>query len=354
MAIQINGTTVIHNDRVFQVAAGTTAARPATPLQGMLRYNTTLSEFEGYNGTVWGPVTATNLTVTAGTTAGPTINSSTGANVTLPTASATASGVVTTGAQTWAGVKTLTSPVINTSITGTAVTQSTTDTTTGRLLRLGDYGLGGVAIAIGSETDLNNVWRAGWYRWIGSNIPVNAPSTFGVMTVMARDANNDIHQMVLGNGSLLTRAYTNSIWRPWRFYYNDANILGTVSQTSGVPTGAIIERGSNANGEFVRFADGTQVCTVSGVTFTFNSADILAYTWTYPAAFSAQNASGSATFSVTGADYVGVVRASLGIVGQTTSVTSGAWNVYRTSGAASFVSGNEVRNVRLMAVGRWF
>ena len=29
----------------------------------------------------------------------------------------------------------------------------------------------------------------------------------------------------------------------------------------GVPTEAIIERGSNANGEYVRFADGTQICT---------------------------------------------------------------------------------------------
>ena len=42
-----------------------------------------------------------------------------------------------------------------------------------------------------------------------------------------------------------------------------ANILGTVSQSGGVPTDAIIQRGSNANGEFVRFADGTQICWVS-------------------------------------------------------------------------------------------
>jgi hypothetical protein len=42
--------------------------------------------------------------------------------------------------------------------------------------------------------------------------------------------------------------------------YNRGNILGTVSQSSGVPTGAIIERGSNANGEFVRYADGTLIC----------------------------------------------------------------------------------------------
>jgi hypothetical protein len=40
--------------------------------------------------------------------------------------------------------------------------------------------------------------------------------------------------------------------------YGQGNILGTVSQSGGVPTGAIIERGSNANGEFVKYADGTQ------------------------------------------------------------------------------------------------
>ncbi|WP_244996094.1 hypothetical protein [Enterobacter kobei] len=39
-----------------------------------------------------------------------------------------------------------------------------------------------------------------------------------------------------------------------------ADILGTVSQTGGVPTGAVIEKGSNSNGEYVRFADGTQIC----------------------------------------------------------------------------------------------
>jgi hypothetical protein len=46
--------------------------------------------------------------------------------------------------------------------------------------------------------------------------------------------------------------------------YRRANILGTVSQSGGVPTGAVIERGSNANGEYVRFADGTQICTRHG------------------------------------------------------------------------------------------
>jgi hypothetical protein len=52
--------------------------------------------------------------------------------------------------------------------------------------------------------------------------------------------------------------------------YSRDSVLGTVSQEAGVPTGAIIERGSNANGEYVRFVDGTQICTkvLSG---TFNA-----------------------------------------------------------------------------------
>ena len=37
------------------------------------------------------------------------------------------------------------------------------------------------------------------------------------------------------------------------------DIVGTVSQSGGVPTGAIIQRGSNANGIFVRYADGTAI-----------------------------------------------------------------------------------------------
>lgn len=71
------------------------------------------------------------------------------------------------------------------------------------------------------------------------------------------------------------------------------DMVGPVSQLAGVPTGAIVERGSNANGEYVRYADGTQICwtaaseitsgpitTASGPVFT--SANII---WIYPVAF---------------------------------------------------------------------
>lgn len=42
--------------------------------------------------------------------------------------------------------------------------------------------------------------------------------------------------------------------------YTKNNILGTVSQSSGVPTGAIIESGSNSNGYYIKYANGTMIC----------------------------------------------------------------------------------------------
>jgi hypothetical protein len=38
-----------------------------------------------------------------------------------------------------------------------------------------------------------------------------------------------------------------------------AQMIGTVSQAAGVPTGAIIEYGSNANGRWTKWADGTMI-----------------------------------------------------------------------------------------------
>jgi hypothetical protein len=70
------------------------------------------------------------------------------------------------------------------------------------------------------------------------------------------------------------------------------DILGTVSQSGGVPTGAIVERGSNANGWWTRTADGLQICgqsldltamacaTASGQVFISDNT-----IWTYPSGF---------------------------------------------------------------------
>ena len=100
--ISMTGTGAI------DVAAGTTAQRPGTPSSGMIRFNTTDTTFEGYNGTAWGAIgggasgggsdavfyengntVTSNYTITSGTnamSAGPiTVNS--GVTVTIPSGS---------------------------------------------------------------------------------------------------------------------------------------------------------------------------------------------------------------------------------------------------------------------------
>jgi hypothetical protein len=74
----------------------------------------------------------------------------------------------------------------------------------------------------------------------------------------------------------------NSGWGPWQLI--GLPILGTVSQSGGSPTGAIIERGSNSNGEYVRFADGTQICTFDVAMPASNGALVTASA-TVPAAY---------------------------------------------------------------------
>jgi len=111
-------------------------------------------------------------------------------------------------------------------------------------------------------------------------------------------------------------------------------ITGTVSQSGGVPTGAILERGANANGEFVRYADGTQICWSTVQTST--SAVVI---WTFPAVFIA-NARCQAT-----PYHSSACMATISGATPTISADVSAWS---TAGARIQVF------VPLLATGRWF
>lgn len=56
--LYVDGTNVVtawdYTGENVSVAVGTTAERPASPRQGAIRYNTTTSQYEGYDGTAWG------------------------------------------------------------------------------------------------------------------------------------------------------------------------------------------------------------------------------------------------------------------------------------------------------------
>ncbi|WP_414155716.1 phage tail protein [Pseudomonas sp. BNK-43-a] len=69
-----------------------------------------------------------------------------------------------------------------------------------------------------------------------------------------------------------------------------ADILGTVSQASGYPTGAVMEWGFNANGEYYKFASGLMICTATktvtvALSTSYGSSSFGAANWDFPATF---------------------------------------------------------------------
>jgi hypothetical protein len=130
------------------------------------------------------------------------------------------------------------------------------------------------------------------------------------------------------------------------------DLLGTVSQSGGTPTGSIIERGSNANGEYVKFADGTMICTKSGsvtsaITSTYGSLFVSSAGITIgslPATFAATPVF---SFSVDNGGGAGVRWVATSTAGTTT-----AWPTVFLADGISRASASMTLNST--AIGRWF
>lgn len=160
-------------------------------------------------------------------------------------------------------------------------------------------------------------------------------------------ANDSAEFLSLGAGNWICLDYTRSSGKPVAFAYDRSTILGTVSQSSGVPTGSIIERGSNANGSYVKFADGTMYCALLNQPLSFNNTSNIGFTWTYPQSFAA-------------IEFVGVnAIGTLGVSRVINSISAYArTNIQATVGAlsvAAFLAGDQaVLNFDVFAIGRWF
>lgn len=128
--------------------------------------------------------------------------------------------------------------------------------------------------------------------------------------------------------------------------YGKNNIVGAVSQSGGVPTGAIIEKGANANGDFVKFADGTLLCrTARSGTENFNATAVsgfpeINFDLPLPAAFS-----GRFTCAGSGYDSQGIGNFSAYRLSD-----NQARCTYRSPGT----NGNRQVFIDTLFVGRWF
>lgn len=133
--------------------------------------------------------------------------------------------------------------------------------------------------------------------------------------------------------------------------YSKANSVGTVSQSAGVPTGAIVQRISNVNGQGIRLLDGTQIvwCITSVQTCATTAATGGFYNNSpcqvdYPISFisppvavaTAVRPAAAGGYRITGSEVV-----------DGTEATSPA---YRGIATAS----TETIQFRVIAIGRWF
>ncbi|MBG4275639.1 hypothetical protein GHU41_23195 [Pseudomonas aeruginosa] len=225
--------------------------------------------------------------------------------------------------------------------------------------------IGGVPKSLSSNravSDPNTVADECGFYGIGSSPWSNLPPGIDTLNPIGSmlyhhpyDASTAVQLFVPRTSNILYfRRKTAGTWQPWVRVLSDAQLLGTVAQSGGTPIGSVLERGSNANGEYVRFADGTQICWTNTLTFTAGVSSVGA-NWSYPASFSSSYPiAGAVSASGAGGDYdSGVSARNQGATYFNPSAGTAGVGFFCIS-SASFTSGAQTRNNRVVAIGRWF
>lgn len=214
--------------------------------------------------------------------------------------------------------------------TGAAVTQSATDATPGRLLRVGDFGLGGnlpLRLNIG-VTDSSLPTGIHAYDTTAGSSGGPAHVTRGTLIHARRTGGGGETQLMVveaGNGAaaivagmVLTRSRVAGAWSDWRWP-------------------GIAESATNANGRYIRHQDGTQICWQ--IVTTLAGGEVAA---TFPAAFA-----GTADLRTTlGVNSGGVQSLAPRQTGRTlTGMNISCFNTANTRVATA---------VEAVTIGRWF
>lgn len=271
--------TALGGIELFSATTQTTAANAVTTTASRTYGLQLNSDLQGVINVPWTDTDTnfypTGLTYTDGTTAGPvaTIAMSGTSNITasaIPVASGTVSGVVTTGAQTFAGVKTMTSPAITTSLTTGSTSFDLLDTTATTV----NFARAGTAITIGATSGTTTVRNN---LTVTGDLTVNGTTTTINSTVVSVD---DI-LVELGSVASPTDTTANG---------------GGISVLSGTGNKTFTWSSTGAN-----WTSSENLSLATGKTFKINNVDVLSAT-----------ALGSS-----------VVGSSLTSVG---TITTGTWN----------------------------
>lgn len=241
--------------------------------------------------------------------------------------------------------------------TGTPAMTSPTDGTEGAVMQVGAFGLGVTTPPLVTNVNSTNL-RNGYYRTQNPDGTMPPTNGFGVLKVEGSAEEGIVRQTYQGSNRVeVWTRYNSGSWSPWRAIYNQGTVVGAVSQSGGVPTGAIIERGSNSNGTYIRWADGTQICHSPRLTSTHLNNNALRSTWNFPATFA-----GRPVVTMTSDVSTLTVYAPTNMGAQHAVPSGDASNLgrliyldsYRCAGATSNVPVNSTMVVAATAIGVWY
>lgn len=223
---------------------------------------------------------------------------------------------------------------------GLSVTNSTRDATTGKLMRVGDFGLSYRAIDVSNEPAGDMYDGVSMFKW-DSIVPTGAkPSYSFMMGIQVARSSASWCQLLMRGSSVTSGQRLFLITRD-----GDGIAPEEVEFISTANTNLVVDSGSNANGNWVQFADGTQICYIvdsSNIVTTNTAAGNIYHSplvsLTYPKSFLSPP-----TISISAAYDSGWVWP-----GQISGATTSSFNS-RIYGAGSSSSGY----IRAIAIGRW-
>jgi hypothetical protein len=172
-------------------------------------------------------------------------------------------------AHSWSGQQTFVAPILGTPASGTATNLTGLPLSTGvtGTLPKANGGLGATTLSSAIDTEFSSTQGTLLYRNSSAWVAL-APGTSGNFLKTQGAGANPTWDSIPGGGDMLSTNNLSDVASAATSRTNlglgtsaQRDLLGTVSQSGGTPTGSIIERGSNANGEYVKFADGTLICT---------------------------------------------------------------------------------------------
>jgi adhesin HecA-like repeat protein len=242
-----------------------------------------------------------------------------------------------------------------------------------RVVVTGTAGNGKAVVAISSGADSalvaigssNSNGVPGSQTWDGSGQSYAAAITFGAVDGTQRLANRthaaiystNIQSFGRGDLAFSTKGTANDDEPTERMRITaggkilaaaGTNWVGTVSQNG---LSSVIERGSNANGDFIKYADGTLICTGQIIAPAGTGTGVKNQTWTFPATFINEDRRVFCNFrfaSAANMDRVRYLHPDADV--STTTTQRIGWHEGAWTGSAFGTN----QPIMLLAIGRWY